>query len=622
VTKLMIILIIFQKMAVFNYIFIFLTLSFGSIESKTAESGHINGFDPGADPQSSSQKEAMVSCGSPSFTANSGGSVLLQPSTGEIVMNEIMADPNPVAGLPDREYLEIFNTGKVPVNLKNWMLEMGSKQKFFPEVVMEPGEFLLVTSTGGAKELQKFGKVAEISGFSLTNSGVTLSLYDPSKMLTDQLAYLPSLHIKQFAGGGYSLERIDPHRLCGQSGNWSTTRSGTGGTPGAENSIHATNPDRTAPQILTKIFTGNNKLEIRLSERIIQPVLQSDFLRNISSGLVVDSIITDNSTFLLQIFFRPASVLNGVGYSLDICGLKDECGNIMSDQKLKFGYYQPVGSDLLISEVLFNPFPEGSDFVEIYNNSGHEVDLSGLFLATRDDSKSLKQISPLSVSQRYIADGAYVALTKSLEGVLRFYRTRCEACLLEMDNFPSFNDLSGSVVLLDMNQVVIDEMSYTDRMHHPLITEKEGISLERMSFEKPALHLDNWNSAAESVGFATPGYQNSAKQVKDTTTRAVIIEPAVFSPNGDGLNDQLNIFLNAQFSGWILNITILNNAGRTVRKLANNVTAGSSDSFFWDGLDADYRKVKPGIYVLYVSLFHLSGKHRTMKMACVVTDRM
>jgi hypothetical protein len=464
--------------------------------------------------------------------------------------------------------------------------------------------------------------VLEISGFSLTNSGVTLSLYDPSKMLTDQIAYLPSLHINQFADGGYSLERIDPLRLCGQSGNWSTTRSVTGGTPGAENSINAANPDRTSPEILSKTFTDNNKLEIQLSERVIQPVLQADFLRNISAGLLVDSIITDKSSFLMQIFFRPASVLNGIDYSLDLCGLKDECGNIMSDQKLKFGFYRPVGSDLLISEVLFNPYPEGDDFVEIYNNSGHEVDLSELFLATRDDLKMLKQISPLSVSQAYIPDGAYWALAKSLDGVLRFYNTKCEACLCEMDKFPSFNDLSGSVVLLDMNQVIIDEMSYTDRMHHPLITEKEGISLERISFENPALHPDNWNSAAESVGFATPGYQNSAKQVKDTTTRAVIIEPAVFSPNGDGLNDQLNIFLNAQFTGWILNITILDNAGRAVRKLANNVTAGSSDSLFWDGLGADYQKVKPGIYILYVSLFHLSGKHRTMRMACVVTDRM
>ena len=294
----------------------------------------------------------------------------------------------------------------------------------------------------------------------------------------------------------------------------------------------------------------------------------------------------------------------------------------MPDQTLKFGYYQLVKSDLLISEVLFNPYPEGTDFVEIYNNSGHEIDLSGLFLATRDDSQMLRQISQVSILQQYIPSGAYLAVTKSLEGILRFYRTKCETCLLKTDKFPSLADLSGNVVLLDMNHEIIDEMSYNEGMHHPLITEKEGISLERISFEKPATRKDNWSSAAESTGFATPGYQNSAKEVADSTSRALTIEPVVFSPNGDGYNDQLNIFLNSEFSGWILNIVILNYAGSTIRILANNLTTGSSDRLFWDGLDSDSRKVEPGIYILNISLFHQTGKHRSMRIACVVTDRI
>ena len=66
----------------------------------------------------------------------------------------------------------------------------------------------------------------------------------------------------------------------------------------------------------------------------------------------------------------------------------------------------PIKSELLISEVLFNPFPEGCDFVEIYNNSGQAVDISGLFLATRDASKALKQLTQLSVYQQYLAPGA------------------------------------------------------------------------------------------------------------------------------------------------------------------------------------------------------------------------
>ncbi|HWS01361.1 MAG TPA: hypothetical protein VN249_12130, partial [Prolixibacteraceae bacterium] len=211
---------------------------------------------------------------------------------------------------------------------------------------------------------------------------------------------------------------------------------------------------------------------------------------------------------------------------------------------------------------------------------------------------------------------------KSPEGILRFYRTECEACLLKMEKFPSLADLSGDILLIDKNLEIIDEMSYDEDMHFPLITEKEGISLERISFEIPASRKDNWNSAAESAGFATPGYQNSAREVAGSGTRVVNVEPVVFSPNGDGVKDQLNIVLNAEFSGWILNITILNDAGRKVRVLANNVTAGSTDKIFWDGLDSEYRKVMPGIYILNVSLFHQTGKHNTTRIACVVTDRI
>ena len=47
-----------------------------------------------------------------------------------------------------REYLELFNPGTDPVNLKNWILMLGSKQKIFPDVVIVPDGYLLVTGTG------------------------------------------------------------------------------------------------------------------------------------------------------------------------------------------------------------------------------------------------------------------------------------------------------------------------------------------------------------------------------------------------------------------------------------------------------------------------------------------
>ena len=281
-----------------------------------------------------------------------------------------------------------------------------------------------------------------------------------------------------------------------------------------------------------------------------------------------------------------------------------------------------IKPEILISEVLFNPFPEGCDFVEIYNNSGHVEDISGLFLATRDASRVLKQVTQLSVSQQYLAPGAYLAVTISPEGIRRFYRTRCEECLLKTQKFPTLTDQAGCVVLLNKYMEVLDEMNYNEGMHDPLISEVEGISLERISFAVEASRKDNWHSAAKSAGFATPGYQNSVIEVADQSPEIITVDPVVFTPNGDGLNDQLNISVKTDNLGWILNITILNCAGRVVRYLANNVTTGCSDKVVWDGLDGGFQKVQPGIYVINISLFNRDGRHRKERRACVVSDRL
>ncbi len=609
-------------MAGLIYIFIFLTLSFGLIESSK---GNIY-LNSGCKPHLFSGlylSEEVILPGSVNPYRESYGIIYsTQSLVDEMVINEIMADPTPVVGLPDREYIELFNSGTNSVNLKGWILELGAKQKIFPDVSVAPGGYLLVTSAGGAKDLLPYGKVVEFSGFVLNNSGLTITLYNSEKLRNDQLVYAPSLHKKGFEAGGYSLERIDPKRLCGQRNNWATTLSAAGGTPGSENSVYASNPDLTPPQILSTHFADHSRLLIQLSESILFPLDMTDVVKNIPVGVVIDSVRMDQTLFLMQIYFRPASIQNGESYAVTFRGVTDECGNVMQDQEVKFGYYKPVKSDLLISEVLFNPYPEGADFVEIYNNSGHEVDLSGLYLATRDETKSLKQISLLSAEQRYLPVGCYLALTKSREGILRFYRLACDACLLQMEKFPTLTDQSGCVVLLNDELETIDEMTYRDGMHHPLITDTEGISLERISFAVDASRKENWHSAAKSIGFATPGYKNSTEKAAGPTAEMVKVDPLVFSPNGDGINDQLNIYLNTGEPGWILNITILNCAGRMVRILANNFTLGSSDQLFWDGLDGDFQKVQPGIYILAISLFERTGKHQSMNVACVLTDRI
>ena len=128
-------------------------------------------------------------------------------------------------------------------------------------------------------------------------------------------------------------------------------------------------------------------------------------------------------------------------------------------------------------------------------------------------------------------------------------------------------------------------------------------------------------SIESKSSFAGPGTKNPEGEAADSTQHVVTIDPVAFSPNGDGVNDQLNIRVNTGEPGWLLNVTILNSGGKVIRKLSNNFPTGSSDLIVWDGLSDDFQKVQPGIYILFDTLFHPSGGYRKMKFACVVTDR-
>ena len=55
-----------------------------------------------------------------------------------LVISEIMADPRPTVGLPDAEYLEIYNRGTSPVSLAGYRLLFGDKLKYYHPVEVVP----------------------------------------------------------------------------------------------------------------------------------------------------------------------------------------------------------------------------------------------------------------------------------------------------------------------------------------------------------------------------------------------------------------------------------------------------------------------------------------------------
>jgi hypothetical protein len=271
---------------------------------------------------------------------------------------------------------------------------------------------------------------------------------------------------------------------------------------------------------------------------------------------------------------------------------------------------------------LYNPFSGGTDFVELYNRSSKVVNLKQFYLAIRDDGNNLQQLSLISDDGMLLFSDDYVLLSVNSDKVWNYYYTQNKLGFYQMNSLPSYSNDAGVVVLIDTSAVLIDEFAYTDKMQFGLLTSTKGISLERIDPNRPASEKTNWHSAAENVGWATPGYQNSVFKQSPSYTDEIKVEPEAFSPDNDGYNDVLNLHYSFDKAGFTANVTIFDGAGRRIRRLVNNELFSESGIIQWDGLTDSRQKAPVGIYIIYIEVFDLEGTIKKFKKVCVVNARL
>jgi len=142
-------------------------------------------------------------------------------------------------------------------------------------------------------------------------------------------------------------------------------------------------------------------------------------------------------------------------------------------------------------------------------------------------------------------------------------------------------------------------VAYSDEMHMELLDDPRGISLERVSWERPGTDPDNWHSAASIEGYATPGRKNSQSYTMLDGEQLLEVSPVVFSPDNDGYQDLLQININAGGNDWIIGLFITDLQGRRVRTLANNHLAAPSVSYTWNGEGENGSMMPMGFYVVH-----------------------
>jgi hypothetical protein len=548
----------------------------------------------------------------------------------DVLISEIMAKPAPSFGLPGYEYIELYNKTPYMVDLTGWTIRLGTTSRTIPEYQITPGGYLILCNSNFVSSFNPYGETLGINSFpAITDAGQTISLWNNLEQVISSVTYSDKWYNSSFkAAGGWSLEMIDPENPCAGSDNWSASMDPSGGTPGRVNSILAENPDLIPPVIHRAVPLSDKILRVFFTEPYNYTGISIPGIFNVDNNIGSPSqVIISPPVFISVDLVFAQSFVSGIQYTISLDRVITDCaGNLLgSRNSVKFALpSQPEYLDLVVNEILFNPLDGGVNFVEIYNRSNKVINLQDVLITSRDlSSGELRTIYQASINGFLIFPMEYAVVTTRAELVLRDYYTPNVFKFSEISTLPSFNNDKGNVILLNKSMEMLDEFTYDEKMHYPLLTGVKGVSLERINFNQETNNRQNWHSASQTVGFATPAYQNSQFNAGiETTEEVIIINPDVFSPDNDGVDDLVNIYYEFEKPGFVATITIFDSRGRIVKKLATNQLLGTNGFFSWDGT-TDARQMSPlGIYLIFIDLFHADGSRKQYKKTCVLAGKL
>ncbi|WP_235297704.1 T9SS type B sorting domain-containing protein [Portibacter marinus] len=371
-------------------------------------------------------------------------------------------------------------------------------------------------------------------------------------------------------------------------------------------------PDMEGPILLGAELLDPRTLEVQANEKLdAQSALSEENYTLEGFSGSISSIELINGDTGIRLVLNDV-LESGKYYDLKVNGLLDVNGNRgESNSYIIFVIEDPLPGDIVINEILFNPETGGSDFVEILNVSEKFISLDHIELANLD-KQEVKSIS----ADYTMLPGTYLCLTEDVAYVQNRYDTPDTANIVASD-LPSFNNDSGNVAIISSEtSSIIDSFNYSESLHYPELDDINGVSLERISpFDT------KWFSASSSVGYGTPGYQNSVFLNPSFSESAVLsFKNKTFSPNQDGVDDQLVIKYKFPENGYQVDINVYDQYGRHVRNLLNNELLAATGFLLWNGINDDGELSGIGIYFVVLEAFNVQGDVISVKKPVILAD--
>ena len=598
-------------------------------------------------------------------------------SPGDVLINEVMADPHGLTKLPATEYVELHNTTDHEINLEGWAFVYDKTSIPLPDAELPAGGYAVLYKAG--REISVADGAAEVAlkrfPANMINAGKPLALKDPSGTVIHSYTY-PK------AKAGRSIER-------GEGDKWHLSTDPRGGTPGEENSEGT--PDRPDEPEKPKAFPGDVLInEVMADPRGLTKLPATEYveLHNTTDheiNLEGWAFVYDKTTIPLPDAELPAggyAVLYKAGREISVAdgaaevavkrfpanminagkplALKDPSGTVIHSYtypKAKAGRSiergegdkwhlssDPRGGtpgeensegapdkpdepdvpnkpnepdateqveprEIILNEILFDPQPHGSEYIELYNRSDRTLSTHGLAIALRKSDGHLGTRHSLTSLATTLAPGDYLVLTSDPNGVTSLIRTPALDAIRRF-KLPALNNQGATIVLLrTADSTVVDEVTYSAKWHSSAVKIRRGVALERISPDGSSQEAANWTSASSETGYGTPGYKNS-----QSGTSSQIEEGATISePEYNASTRNYLIRYQMDKPDYRCQMAVYSSNGQKVAVIANNQLLTPEGEIRWDGAG-----LTPGVYIFYVELYHPDGSSQHIRKPLLV----
>ena len=501
---------------------------------------------------------------------------------GTILINEFMSAPNN----DQSEFVELFAFQNL--DMIEWSISDNHLDPVYLNTIsVSSGDFIVVLSDSNMMDILD-GNAHLFFPFnfpSLNNSGDGIYLFDHTASVIDSLNYDAEWPLTSER----STEKIRQSYTSNGSSNWLLADENISMTPGAKNSVLVLDvdgmiiqdsityspippfPDSIVTILIPIVNAGVESFDGTFSIEMNDDEIGDGTIPIISMG---DTIIIESK------IVSSISGLHSISIILDIVddgNYENNIATFLLPVRYLFG-------DVLVNE--FFPLPDSTEleFVEIIPQTN--VNINNWTIRDLGGAKGV--LPNLDISAF-----TYCLITDDSSFLNIIPDT--SILILPGNGLPGLNNSSETIYILDHTESVIDSLQYNENW-----SLMDSRSVEKYRITDTSNEPNNWGISVGEVG-KTPGFQNSLFFSDLPSKGSVAISPDPFSPDGDGIDDELTITYSLPYLGAAIRWEIIDMAGRVIAKPYYNYQVGQNGKLTWNGKRDNGKSARIGIYVMKIS---------------------